>query len=754
MIFKKLKSYNLQPTTYKLQPTSYNLQPNRGFSLVELLVTIGILVIIMLGIYGMFSMAHKTLGSSNAKIIATQLANQQMEIIRNLPYAKIGTTEGWPHGEILSSQKITKNGIEFTIQTTPTYIDDSFDGLAPNDTTPSDYKKVEVKISWNKFSCKALSLISTFSPKGVESASNSGTLFIKVFDANGIDVPQASVYVVNTDIEPDIIINAQTNNEGLLQLFSLPVSSNKYHIEATKQGFSTDYTLPSNPPSNPNPIKQDASVLENQITSISFSIDKLSSLNIYSVDENCLSIGNADFNFQGLKLIGSDPNVYKYSQSHITDSSGKFIFNNNLEWDTYTTDLISPTMDNYNLIGTNPLQPLGIQPNTTQDFYLILKPKTNDNLLVVVKDAGSNQPLSGAQVRLYKTGYDEIKITGYGVLRQTDWHGGSGQENFIDQTKYFSDNENIDALSSQGNVTLLPLIGQPTEQFKEEFENTIYKDEAQTTAEWDIQENEARLKYENGQYHSSDVVQSLRVNTANRIINKATIAINQKLNGQTIDLFLSANGGNNFELISQGQSHDFINPGYDLRWKAILRTDDPQKTPIIEKIILNWRYSGTYPVSGELVSSTFDVNNAIVNYGNIFWQPETQTQNCGADCLKFQIATSSIISPLTWEFKGPDGTSDTYYINSNTAINVAHDNHRYFRYKAFLSTQDADYSPILSDVFVSFTTACSIPGQVFFPSLEKEIYTLEINMTGYQFFSDTVDISTINKLEIPLSKSE
>ncbi|MBI4652945.1 hypothetical protein HY750_01705 [Candidatus Kuenenbacteria bacterium] len=731
------------------------LKVNTGFSLVELLTTIGILMIVILGIYGMFEMAHKTLGSSGAKIIAIQLANQQMEIIRNLPYANIGTTEGWPHGEIPSSQTINKNNIEFTIQTTPTYIDDPFDGTAPTDTTPSDYKKVEVKISWNRFFGKPVSLISTFSPKGVESASNSGTLFIKVFDANGIDVPQASVYVENTDVDPDVIINAQTNNEGLLQLFSLPVSAGKYHIEVTKTGFSTDYTLPSNPPTNPNPTKPDASVLENLVTSISFSIDKLSSLNVYSVDENCQSIGNANFNFQGLKLIGADPNVYKYSQNQITNSAGKFIFNNNLEWDTYIASLISPTSTSYDLMGTNPLQPLGIQPNTTQDFYLILKPKTTNNLLVAIKDAGSNQPLSGAQVHLYRTGYDEIKITGFGVFRQTNWQGGSGQENFTDQTKYFSDNGNIDVTTSQGEVSLLPLIGQPTDQYKEEFENTIYKDAAQTTAEWDIQAHEVKLKYENGQYHPSDVTQSLRVNnTANRIIDRATIAIQRDLNGQTIDLFLSADGGVNFEPITPGQAHDFVNSGYDLRWKAILRTDDLQKTPVLEKITLNWRYSGTYPVYGELISSTFDVGNSAVSYGNIFWQPETQTPSCGTDCLKFQLAFSPTISPGVWEFKGPDETPNTYYTNSNTAINIPPDSKRYFRYKAFLSTQDTNYSPIFSDVFLSFTTACSIPGQVFFPSLQADIYTIEVNMVGYQSFSDTVDIATTNKLEIPLSESE
>lgn len=726
---------------------------SKGFSLIELLTTIGILMIVMLGIYGMFSMAQKTLGLSKAKIIATQLANQQMEIIRNLPYAQIGTTEGWPHGEISSSQKITKNGIEFTIQTTPAYIDNSFDGLAPDDTTPSDYKKIEVEISWNKFPGKPISLISTFSPKGVESAPNSGTLFIKVFDANGIDVPQASVYVENTEVEPNVLINAQTNNEGLLQLFSLPVSSNKYHIEVTKNGFSTDYTLALNPPSNPNPTKPDASVLENQVTSISFSIDKLSSLNVYSVDENCQSIGSANFNFQGAKLIGSDPNVYKYSQNHITDSSGQFIFNNNLEWDTYTANLISPTSDNYNLIGTNPLQPFGIQPDTTQDFYLVLKSKTDNNLSVIVKDAGSNQPLSGAQVHLYKTGYNEIKITGYGVLRQTDWRGGSGQENFIDQTKYFLDDGNIDAIGAPGEVLLFS-EGEPTSHFKEEFENTNYKDVTQTTAEWDIQNHEATLKYENGQYHSSDTIQSFKVNTSNRIIDHATIAIQKKLNGQTIDLFLSADGGNHFESVAPGQSINFVNQGYDLRWKAILRTDDSQKTPVIEKITINWRYSGTYPLAGEFISSTFDLGNPRVNYGNIIWQPETQIPNCGINCLKFQIATSPAISPATWEFKGPDGTVDTYYTNSNTVINIAHHDQRYFRYKVFLSTQNADYSPVLSDIFVSFVTACSLPGQVFFSSLQADTYTLEINMTGYQPFSDTVDISTTNKLEIPLSKSE
>lgn len=683
---------------------------------------------------------------ARCQLQATEIANQQLEIIRNLPYANIGTTQGWPSGNIPSSQTITKQGINYAVKITPRYVDDPFDGQVPNDTAPNDYKKVEIQVSWDRYPCRSPVLLSSiFAPKGIETAEGTGTLFIKVFNASGLPVTSAQVQVVNTDLNPDISITDQTDNNGELKIYALPISVEHYKITVTKSGYSTDYTVTPGSLGNSTPIKPDASIIEGEITSISFNIDKLSAVNIFSVNENCSQIGNISFKLQGGKLIGTEPDVYKYSQDLSTNAEGELHLN--LEWDTYSVTLNSNT---YDLAGSNPLLPLELAPNTTLDLYLVLRTKSDYKLLVTVKDAGSGQPLSGAEVTLTKAVWSETKITGFGTWTQTGWQDGSGQKDFIDEERYWEDDGKIDVNSSPGDVKLWS--GPSHLDFEEEFENTLYKDETNTMADWDTKVEEIKLPWTGEKYLTNAAVQSLKINTDPRIISRATLNSEVNLNGQTVDYFLSVDGGNHFEIVNPGETHNFVNQGNDLRWKALLRTDDPLTSPIIQGIDISYTFASTYTSSGNLISSSFDTGHATPTYGTLKWAPGTQNSLCGTNCVKFQIATSSSNTTETaWTFLGPDGTEDTYYTISGTQIWSDHNNQRYIRYKAYLATEDASISPILSDVYLAYVARCSRPGQVFFSDLQAGEYDISVSMTGYTTYLDTVNVSNIDKLEVPLS---
>jgi hypothetical protein len=75
-------------------------------------------------------------------------------------------------------------------------------------------------------------------------------------------------------------------------------------------------------------------------------------------------------------------------------------------------------------------------------------------LLVRVPDAGTGLPLSDATVTLTGTGYAQTAVTNLGYTRQTDWSGGYGQSDFSDQTKYWSQDTNIDVTSAVGDLKL------------------------------------------------------------------------------------------------------------------------------------------------------------------------------------------------------------------------------------------------------------------------------------------------------------
>lgn len=423
-----------------------------GFTLIEITVAIAIFLIFSVGIYSTMSMVFKIVYQSRMKIIETALLSEQLELARNLPYDSVGILNGIPAGVLKYSQIINRDGADFTVITSVRNFDDPFDGVlggTPNDAAPADYKQVEMSAICNSCSQQDPVILSTIvSPKNLEGASQNGALFIHVFDANGFDVSQANVHIVNTAKIPNIIVDDVTDNKGMLKIVDAPTGTLSYNITVSKNGYSSDYTVTSSA-QNPNPLKPPSNVVSQTITEISFSIDKIASLNIFSLNPNCGAINGPTVNLYGNKPIGADPAVYKTNLNFSLASNNYSL--NSLEEDTYNLNLVD---GNYDISGFVPMLPLKLNPGSTQNLSLILVHHKNNSLLVKVKDVGTKLPLSNATVHLSKTGFDDSLQTDLGYIRQTDWSGGSGQVNFIDETKYFSDNGNLDNTSSPGDLKL------------------------------------------------------------------------------------------------------------------------------------------------------------------------------------------------------------------------------------------------------------------------------------------------------------
>lgn len=431
-----------------------NNKSDTGFTLVEVIVSIAIFLIVAVAVYQGFTSLLDAVTVSRLRITATNLANEQFEIARNLSYSNVGILGGFPAGKILQNQTVLRGGVEFSVKTNIRNIDDPFDGTIggnPNDSSPADYKLIELEISCAY--CKNFTplIFSThIAPKNLEGSSANGALFVRVFDANGQPVPGANVYIENNQANPHFFINDTTNNNGLLQIVDLPPGAEAYEIAVSKQGYSQEKTYTINLPENPNPTKPHATVAAQQVTQISFTIDKTSVIDITSATETCSPVGNVNFKIEGSKLIGQSPDILKYEQNYATSASGiKTI--NNLEWDTYNFVLNDAS---YDLVGAIPLLPLNLSPNTNQNLKFIVSQKDPLSLLVTIKDASTQLPLSGAEVLIEKNGYSNSFTTGRGFLRQTDWSGGPDQENFIDPLRYFDSDGNIDIDNPAGELRL------------------------------------------------------------------------------------------------------------------------------------------------------------------------------------------------------------------------------------------------------------------------------------------------------------
>ena len=428
----------------------------KGFTLLEVLVASGIFLLFAVGIYGGVNLVFKIVYQSRMKILETAVLSEYLEVARNLPYDQVGTEQGVPQGALPDQTTTVRNGQGFIINTTVRNIDDSYDGTlggTPNDTAPADYKLVEISAICNNCSQQTPVILSTIvAPKQLEGASKNGALFIQVFDYLGQPVAGASVTVTNTAQTPNLVIHDVTDNSGYLRIIDAPTATMSYYINVTKAGYSSDYTVPVSV-SVPTPVKPPSNLVSQAITDISFSIDRLSSMNLHFLTPACVAVPNQQFTIRGEKIIGTDANdanIYKYNKTLTADGSGNYNFSN-IEWDTYHVTIGGVV---YNIGGSTPLLPFEITPGLSQDASIILQPYSANSLLVKVKDAGTGLPLSDATVHLTATGYDESRTTGYGFIRQTDWSGGTGQASYTNQTKYFTDNNNIKNNSPAGDLKL------------------------------------------------------------------------------------------------------------------------------------------------------------------------------------------------------------------------------------------------------------------------------------------------------------
>lgn len=566
---------------------------NQGFTIFETLIAIGIFSLISLSIYFSYSNILDTILASQFDLSALSVYENEIEAIRNMPYQDVGIQGGAPAGKLLAQKTVTQGGVPFTVKTTVRNVDDPFDGTiggSPNDLAPADYRLVELEISCLDCGQYApIKVTTTVAPKNLESSTKNGALFINVFDASGQPVSQANVSIINNSVSPAININEVTNVNGSFQLVDIATSSAGYEITVSKSGYSSERTYPPGGVGNPNPVKPHATVATQQLTNISFAIDKVSTVNFKTTDFMCLAVPNIDFQQTGSKLIGTEPNVLKYSSSAVTDVSGNKTIDN-LEWDSYNFQNLDP---GYDISGTFTLTPFIVNPNSTYTFNWLMEAKQPLAALITVQNQ-TGQKINDAKVTLAKTGFSAEQFTGRRFISQTDW--------------------SLNQYDSQSG--------------KIETDNPIGR---------------LAIKSVGGKYAS----------------------------------------------MSQ-----------------------------------EW-----------LISRTFDFGTANTAFFNLEWLPTSQPLPTGPNSLKFQMAANN--DNAAWNFLGPDGTGGTYYTASNTLLNSLHNGSRYLRYKANLFTEDENYTPSLDFVKIGFRSSCVPDGQTFFSGLTTGIYTLTVEKTGYQIFTDS-----------------
>jgi type II secretory pathway pseudopilin PulG len=258
-----------------------------GLTLVESLVGIGLLLIVFIGIFGLVRLNIKIVAQSKSKTIATALANQKIELARNLAYDQVGTVGGIPSGVIPETENIERNEIAFTVKTTVIYVDDLFDGIFPIDPLAWDYKRIRVKVSWSVFFGGEITLQTDIAPRGIETTGGGGIISVLVFDANGQPISQADITLENNDVFPPINASYQTDDQGRIFIPGAPECNDCYKITAGKFDYSSERAYEVGEMVRGTvlafPAKPFLSVIEGQLSEISFSIDRLSTKTVNAV---------------------------------------------------------------------------------------------------------------------------------------------------------------------------------------------------------------------------------------------------------------------------------------------------------------------------------------------------------------------------------------------------------------------------------------------------------------------------------------
>jgi len=536
-----------------------------GFSLVESLASVAIFLIMVSVVYQTSTLIIKQTRSYRENTALSALADQYMEIARNLPYSKIGTFYGNPHGNLpdfANYATTTVNGTLYDIYYEVTYIDDPADGTAllGTDFASNDYKQIKLSIK-NTSTNITYNFLSNASPKGLESLSSGGALYIKVFDAVGQPVSGATINITNTSITPNINLSRQSDSSGNWIEVGLPDSVSNYHVVVTKNGYSTDQTYPSSV-SNPNPTKPDATISNGQITQVSFAIDHTSTLVFNTVDQACSPLSGVNLEVKGAKLIGT-PSVLKFDNIYTSDGSGLATLSN-IEWDSYTPALAGTS--SYMIYGSSPIQQINLLPNTTQSFTMVLGPKSTNSLLVIVKDASTGNPVEGANVDLQTItpATDTNKLTGGSIWGQQSWSGGSGQANYTDTTKYSSDDGNISTsgvpagvrLGSAGGGNYVTSGNLTSSTFDTGATTTTY-----TTLSW----------LPSSQSASTSIKFQIATNNDNATWNYA-----------------GPDGATTTYYTVPGTTINAGNFGRYVRYKAYLSTTDTTKTPVLTSTSINY----------------------------------------------------------------------------------------------------------------------------------------------------------------------
>lgn len=399
-------------TTHRPQVSGFK----SGFTLIEMLVFLFIFTVIALAFYSTWLASTKYILFVKNRFVAISLANEKMEVVRNLPYEKIAHTGGSPPGNLHQDEYIIRAGREFHAHTDIIYVDDPLDGTldgTPDDVDFVDYKNVRIEIFWDTEAYSVV-LASRFVPAGIESsAANLGVLVINVFsDQSNSAVSGSTAHITNASTGYNE--SRGTDIFGQVMLVGLPESTQKYKVTLAKSGYESVETLPAYPITSYNPTDTHASVIKGAINTIDIIQNKTANFGVKTIDYLNQSAANINFYLKGGRKMGTtepielgDPAypVYQIDSHTQTGASGEKDFGA-VSPGQYEFTFEEP---GYTVVGINAVPTFSLA--SEQTFALTVKVSPNNATALLFKIKNAADPIAGTSVHLTNAGGYDTTLT-------------------------------------------------------------------------------------------------------------------------------------------------------------------------------------------------------------------------------------------------------------------------------------------------------------------------------------------------------
>ena len=153
---------------------------DEGFSILEVAIAGAIFMLVSLGFLTMMMAATKTYVSSRDRTLGQEVATEQLEQARRMPWDQLGLVGGNPPGTIPASQTLVvdASGFTVTVATSVSFVNDPIPGGI---TTGANYKRVKVSVTAAGFGSAPYTAETLIAPP-TQASLNAGSISAKVQD--------------------------------------------------------------------------------------------------------------------------------------------------------------------------------------------------------------------------------------------------------------------------------------------------------------------------------------------------------------------------------------------------------------------------------------------------------------------------------------------------------------------------------------------------------------------------------------------